>query len=234
MGLTRTRVRVEGIVQGVGFRPFVHALAGRLGLAGLVGNIWRGVGVEGPAETVSSAMAARPAAGRTAGDGPAGAHGRGSRSPPARPAGAPGAGLARHRHLRRLPASWATRGPAPPPPVRQLHQLRAASPSSATPLRPPATTMAAFAMCPTAPASTTTRRPAVPRPAGVLPGLRAALRCWTGTGGRPRGPAAGRWPAPDGAVVAVRASAATTWPPTRPASRPPPRARKRREDKPFA
>jgi hydrogenase maturation protein HypF len=54
MTLTRTRVRVEGIVQGVGFRPFVHALAGRLGLAGLVGNDAGGVfvEVEGAAETV--------------------------------------------------------------------------------------------------------------------------------------------------------------------------------------
>jgi len=54
MALTRTRVRVEGIVQGVGFRPFVHALAGRLGLAGLVGNDAGGVfvEVEGSAETV--------------------------------------------------------------------------------------------------------------------------------------------------------------------------------------
>src|SRR4029453_11596108 len=53
MTLTRTRVRVEGIVQGVGFRPFVHALAGRLGLAGLVGNDAGGgfVEVEGAAET---------------------------------------------------------------------------------------------------------------------------------------------------------------------------------------
>jgi hydrogenase maturation protein HypF len=54
MMLTRTRVRVEGIVQGVGFRPFVHALARRLGLAGLVGNDAGGVfvEVEGSAETV--------------------------------------------------------------------------------------------------------------------------------------------------------------------------------------
>ncbi|MGH3320566.1 MAG: carbamoyltransferase HypF [Streptosporangiaceae bacterium] len=45
---TRTRllVRVEGIVQGVGFRPFVHSLAGRLGLAGFVGNDTLGVFVE--------------------------------------------------------------------------------------------------------------------------------------------------------------------------------------------
>src|SRR5262245_3326083 len=54
MALTRARVRVEGIVQGVGFRPFVHALAGRLGLAGLVGNDAGGVfvEVEGAAESV--------------------------------------------------------------------------------------------------------------------------------------------------------------------------------------
>lgn len=43
-------VRVEGVVQGVGFRPFVYALAGRLGLDGLVGNDVDGVfiEVEGP------------------------------------------------------------------------------------------------------------------------------------------------------------------------------------------
>ena len=42
----RLRARVEGTVQGVGFRPFVHRLAGELGLAGWVGNDERGVVVE--------------------------------------------------------------------------------------------------------------------------------------------------------------------------------------------
>ena len=42
----RTRVRVEGTVQGVGFRPYVHRLAGELGLAGYVLNDSRGVLLE--------------------------------------------------------------------------------------------------------------------------------------------------------------------------------------------
>ncbi|MFB9840295.1 acylphosphatase, partial [Actinoallomurus acaciae] len=42
----RTAVRVEGTVQGVGFRPFVHGLATGLGLTGLVGNDARGVFIE--------------------------------------------------------------------------------------------------------------------------------------------------------------------------------------------
>ncbi len=50
----RTAVRVEGIVQGVGFRPFVYSLATRLGLGGLVGNDVDGVfaEVEGAPEAV--------------------------------------------------------------------------------------------------------------------------------------------------------------------------------------
>ncbi|MEV0053251.1 carbamoyltransferase HypF [Saccharopolyspora shandongensis] len=44
--LVRKRVRVEGIVQGVGFRPFVYSLATGLGLAGHVGNDVHGVFVE--------------------------------------------------------------------------------------------------------------------------------------------------------------------------------------------
>jgi hydrogenase maturation protein HypF len=40
------RVVVEGIVQGVGFRPFVHSLAKRHGLAGWVRNTAQGVEIE--------------------------------------------------------------------------------------------------------------------------------------------------------------------------------------------
>jgi hydrogenase maturation protein HypF len=56
----RTSVRVEGVVQGVGFRPFVYSLATRLGLAGWVGNDVDGVfaEVEGPAERIRDFLAA--------------------------------------------------------------------------------------------------------------------------------------------------------------------------------
>jgi hydrogenase maturation protein HypF len=52
----RTAVRVEGIVQGVGFRPFVYSLATSLGLGGLVGNDVDGVfaEVEGPPAAVDT------------------------------------------------------------------------------------------------------------------------------------------------------------------------------------
>jgi hydrogenase maturation protein HypF len=51
----RTAVRIEGIVQGVGFRPFVYSLATGLGLGGLVGNDADGVfaEVEGPPPEVA-------------------------------------------------------------------------------------------------------------------------------------------------------------------------------------
>src|SRR5215470_13992392 len=45
-GRVRRDVRVEGVVRGVGFRPFVYGLATRLGLAGRVGNDANGVFVE--------------------------------------------------------------------------------------------------------------------------------------------------------------------------------------------
>jgi len=46
-------VRVEGIVQGVGFRPFVYALATSLGLGGLVGNDMDGVFAEIEGDTAA-------------------------------------------------------------------------------------------------------------------------------------------------------------------------------------
>ena len=51
----RTAVRVEGVVQGVGFRPFVYGLATSLGLSGLVGNDVDGVfaEIEGDAGNVA-------------------------------------------------------------------------------------------------------------------------------------------------------------------------------------
>ena len=55
MHTVRTEIRVEGVVQGVGFRPFVYALATGLGLTGLVGNDLDGVfaEVEGPEAAVA-------------------------------------------------------------------------------------------------------------------------------------------------------------------------------------
>jgi hydrogenase maturation protein HypF len=58
--LARTRLRAEGIVQGVGFRPFVYGLAAGLGLAGFVGNDVDGVfaEVEGEPEAVKKFLVA--------------------------------------------------------------------------------------------------------------------------------------------------------------------------------
>ena len=46
----RVRARVEGVVQGVGYRPFVYRLAGELGVDGWVLNDSRGVLVEAEGE----------------------------------------------------------------------------------------------------------------------------------------------------------------------------------------
>ncbi|HEX8976877.1 MAG TPA: carbamoyltransferase HypF [Solirubrobacteraceae bacterium] len=58
-GLRRARVRVTGVVQGVGFRPYVYRLAGELGLSGWVLNDSRGVllEIEGPAASVEALLA---------------------------------------------------------------------------------------------------------------------------------------------------------------------------------
>jgi hydrogenase maturation protein HypF len=59
----RVRVRVEGVVQGVGFRPYVYRLARGHGLGGWVLNDERGVELEaeGEADAVQAFLAALPA-----------------------------------------------------------------------------------------------------------------------------------------------------------------------------
>jgi len=62
-GPRRLRITVEGTVQGVGFRPFVHRLASRLGLTGTVCNASEGVTleVEGALEATQAFLDALPA-----------------------------------------------------------------------------------------------------------------------------------------------------------------------------
>jgi hydrogenase maturation factor HypF (carbamoyltransferase family) len=58
--MARRRFLIEGIVQGVGFRPFVFGLARRHGLGGFVLNDGRGVAIEaeGPPEALDAFAAA--------------------------------------------------------------------------------------------------------------------------------------------------------------------------------
>jgi hydrogenase maturation protein HypF len=50
MEMERRSIRIEGIVQGVGFRPFVYQLARRQGITGWVRNDSRGVLIEAQGE----------------------------------------------------------------------------------------------------------------------------------------------------------------------------------------
>jgi hydrogenase maturation protein HypF len=58
--LTGARIRVTGVVQGVGFRPFIYGLAQRHGLAGWVCNSSAGVDIEvtGPPDELSAFVVA--------------------------------------------------------------------------------------------------------------------------------------------------------------------------------
>ena len=58
---SRARFAVTGIVQGVGFRPFLHRLARHHGLVGFVRNTGHGVlgEAEGEKDAVDAFLAAR-------------------------------------------------------------------------------------------------------------------------------------------------------------------------------
>ena len=183
------RVRVEGTVQGVGFRPYVYRLAGELGLGGYVLNDARGVliEVEGGAAAVAAFLA------RLAAEAPPLARverGRGARrcDRPAtagfairesdRGGDAPTRRSRRTRDLRRLPARAArSRRPPLPLPVHQLHQLRPALHDRARrPLRPAADDDGRLRDVPALPGRVRrSRRPPLPRPAQRLPALRPAV-----------------------------------------------------------
>ena len=147
----RISVRVSGVVQGVGFRPFVYRLANEENLAGFIGNDTDGVTIE--IEGAPAHMS-RPFSTRLTSETPPlaridsvarrrlASHRRNRLSHRRQRSARPG--QHRHprrcRHLRRLPARVArSLGPPLPLSFLELHQLRTAihhhAPHS---LRPPA------------------------------------------------------------------------------------------------
>ena len=185
--MSRVRARVEGTVQGVGFRPYVYRLAGELGVAGHVLNDSRGVvvEVEAPEETVEAFLARLPV------EAPPlatverviaerleelGERGFSIRESPRRRRAASG-GHARQRHLRRLPRRALRPGrQALPLPVHELHELRAALHHRARrPVRPAAHHDGRLRDVRGLPRRVRgPRRQALPRTAERVPGLRAA------------------------------------------------------------
>ena len=175
-------------MQGVGFRPYVHRLAGELGLAGFVLNDERGVliEVEGAAAALSTTSSERlpleaPPLARVerVRDDRARADRRGrvrdQGEPPRRRGRRPR--VRRRRHLRRLPArAVRPRRPPPPLPVRELHQLRPALHDRARrALRPAAHDDGGLPHVRALPRRVRGPvRPALPRPAERVPRLRAA------------------------------------------------------------
>ena len=181
----RLRVCVRGVVQGVGFRPFVYTTAAALGLAGCVRNDSSGaiIEVEGDAAAIDEFLhrlrdSPPPLAiiESIATEDDSGA-GRDRLCDHRHVAirHRPHAGLPRRRNVRRMRSGAAGSGqPALPASVRQLHQLRSAvHDHRLAALRPgrhddgrirDVRRLRARIRRP--------RRSPLPRPAGVLPGVR--------------------------------------------------------------
>ena len=183
----RVRARVQGTVQGVGFRPYVYRLAGELELdrlraqrlprraargrgrrAGGRASSWRGSRPRRRRWRWSSASPPRscePGERRAASRSARAPRGRGGRR----------AGHPRQRDLRRLPArAVRPRRPPLPLPVHQLHQLRPAlHDRSRDPLRPAADDDGRLSDVRALPRRVRRpRRPPLPRPAERVPAVR--------------------------------------------------------------
>ena len=254
---TRVRARVQGVVQGVGFRPFVYRLAREEQLGGFVLNDERGVVLEVDGSHGSRARASSPGSPASRRRWPSSSASTATRS--SRPASASSASSrasaaatpTRSSRRTRRPATTASPSCATRPTAASATRsstARTAGPASRScaacrttgrPRRWPASRCARSARpsttIPATAASTRSRTPA--RPAG------RARSCSTATASpldlaamvaTPSTPPRAGWPA--ARCSRSRASAATTWP-----AQPPTRtrcatlrARKRREDRPFA
>ena len=183
------RISVRGVVQGVGFRPFVWRLAERHGLTGWVRNADGVVEIhlEGPPASLDAfveeiggsppplavvedvSWTPEDVQGFPGFDVDVSVGRRGRRS--ARPA--------RRRHLRRVPARALRPGRSPVPvPVHQLHRLRSAIHDHRVPaVRPGANVDAGLPDVRGLPAGVRgSRRPALPRRAHRMSGLRSSDR----------------------------------------------------------
>ena len=141
--VARQRVRVTGVVQGVGFRPFVAPPGHRARARRLRrqrrrrgrSSRWRGAADawrRSSSRLVPRGATAGGHRGRSRSASSSPSTSRGRQPPPSASSAPPGpaahdAGPARRRHLRRVPGRGARPGGPPLPlPVRQLHRLRAA------------------------------------------------------------------------------------------------------------
>ena len=198
----RVAVRVDGVVQGVGFRPSVFRLAEEHGMAGFVRNDSHGVEleVEGAPADVERFLAALPARTpplarieelRVRDVAALGQRGF-AITPSARLGKRRRARLSRQRHMRSLP-DGAVRSGRPPPPlsVPQLHRLRPAfHDRHRRPLRPAGDDDGGVRDVRRLPRGVRgSARSPFPRPAQRLPAVRAArdARRPRGRGVRRRG-----------------------------------------------